>query len=376
MFYPNQCKFEYDHHESDQAILHSISPSLSNLREQCLQQVRIMSQVDRFDGHLEDLPVRQTYTSNERHQKLTAEVLADRFGIGVERARLTLRATLQRGMRSAILPISRRYRADRQFNVKRLKGKFACDTLWSKTKSLRGHVGSQVYSNKNGFTKLYHLSKADNEQVGYSLNAFVSDFGAPESLTYDGAAVQVGRKTIFQETIRKHDIKPHVSAPRRPNENPAEAAIRELKRRWYRLQSNLNIPDRLLDYGLEYVSETGNLMVNSSRYSAGRTPLEIVTGETPDLSEYMDFGFYDWIVFRTNAGMGELELGRWLGVSHRVGQMMSYWVLPKSGIPISCTTVQRLTNLEKQTKEKKDLMRSFVFFSGKCLNQSYCRNRR
>ena len=129
---------------------------------------------------------------------------------------------------------------------------------------------------------------------------------------------------IFQEMICKHDIKPHVSAPRRPNENPAEAGIRELKRRWYRLQSKLNVPDRLWDYGLEYVSETGNLMVNSSRYSVGRTPLEIVTGETPDLSEYMDFGFYDWIVFRTNAGMGELELGRWLGVSHRVGQMMSY----------------------------------------------------
>ena len=27
---------------------------------------------------------------------------------------------------------------------------------------------------------------------------------------------------------------------------------------------------------------------------------------------------------------------------------MSYWVLPNSGIPIACTTVQRITNLEKQ----------------------------
>ena len=49
---------------------------------------------------------------------MSAEVLADRFGIGLERARQTLRATTQRATRSALLPISRRYCADRQFDVK------------------------------------------------------------------------------------------------------------------------------------------------------------------------------------------------------------------------------------------------------------------
>jgi hypothetical protein len=35
-----------------------------------------------------------------------------------------------------------------------------------------------------------------------------------------------------------------------------------------------------------------------------------------------------------------------MGVSHSVGQRMSYcWVLPESGIPISVTTVQRMTGL-------------------------------
>ena len=100
-------------------------------------------------------------------------------------------------------------------------------------------------------------------------------------------------------------------------------------------------------------------MVNSSKYSDGRVPLEIITGDTPELSEYMDFGFYDWVTFRNNAGMGEAELGRWLGVSHRVGQLMSYWILPVSGIPVSATTVQRVTNLERQTEEFKSKMRNF-----------------
>ena len=85
----------------------------------------------------------------------------------------------------------------------------------------------------------------------------------------------------------------------------------------------------------------------------------MITGETPDISEYLDFGFYDWVVFRQNAGVGEAQLGRWLGVSHRVGQLMSYWILPISGIPISCVTVQRLTNLEQQTDVWKERMREY-----------------
>lgn len=329
------------------------------LKELMSANMPSISEVTRYDDTLEDLPTRQTYTSTERHSKISAEVLSDRFAIGLERARATLRATQQKGTRSAILPISRRYRADRQFNVKRLSGKFATDTLWAKSKSLRGKVATQIYSSKFGFATAYHMEKANNENVGQSLRTFVNEYGAPEHLTYDGAAVQVGSKTMFQETIRKYEIKSHVSAPRRPNENPAEGAIREIKRRWYRLKEKKNIPDRLWDFGIEYICETGNLMVNSSKYSNGRTPLEIMTGETPDISEYLDFGFYDWVLYRTNAGLGTPELGKWLGVSHRVGQMMSYWILPSSGIPISCSTVQRLTNLEKQTDTYKERMNDF-----------------
>ena len=85
------------------------------------------------------------------------------------------------------------------------------------------------------------------------------------------------------------------------------------------MQAKKNIPDRLWDYGIDYVCETANLTVNSSRYSDGKTPLEIITGETPDLSEYLDFGFYDWVTYQNNDGLGVPEVGRWLGVSHRVG---------------------------------------------------------
>ena len=82
------------------------------------------------------------------------------------------------------------------------------------------------------------------------------------------------------------------------------------------------IPLRLWDYVMVWVCETGNLTVSSSKYANGRTPVEIITGETPDISEYTDFGIYNWVTYRTNAGMGPVSLGRWFGVSHKVGQLM------------------------------------------------------
>ena len=124
---------------------------------------------------------------------------------------------------------------------------------------------------------------------------FSHDFGVLEHLTFDGALAQTGKRTSFMKHIRKLDIQHHVSGPRRPNKNPAEATIREIKKRWYRIMTKKQVPKRLWDFGIVWICETNNLSVSSSRYAQGRTPLEIITGETPDISEHLHFSFYDWV---------------------------------------------------------------------------------
>jgi hypothetical protein len=37
----------------------------------------------------------------------------------------------------------------------------------------------------------------------------------------------------------------------------------------------------------------------------GGIPLQKVTGETVDISSYVDFGFYDHVIYRDNAGLSE-----------------------------------------------------------------------
>lgn len=338
---------------SDEAILSEISPSLVQLKEMSVSSINVQQH------NLEVLPAHRTFISKDRHPALTADSLSERWFIGKQRSTATIRATTQRGIRSAILPISRRYRADRHYNKKRLHAKFATDTLFAPMKSLHKMNCAQIFSNKAGFSVVYPQSNTKGDTVGDSYNSFALHFGVPEHLTFDGFSSQVGKNTKFFQALRRDSVDYHVSAPRRPNENPAEGSIRELKRRFYRVMFAKRVPKRLWDYLMIWISETGNLSVSSSKYANGRTATEIITGETPDISEYADFSFYDWVTFRSNAGLGEPEIGRWCGVSHKIGQLMSYWILPESGIPISCVTVQRMTDAEMATREMQQRMDEF-----------------
>jgi hypothetical protein len=299
-----------------------------------------------------DVEARKTFVSNQRHPAINHEILSERWNIGLNQAKQTLKVTTQRGVRSAILPLSRRYRTDRMYGEKKLRGqKFYTDTLLGKCKSISNNTCAQIFANESYFVKAYPMAlKSD---AGLALRQFIRDYGIPERLTSDGSGEQTGSKTEFIRNVRKFGIEHHLSEPHRPQQNRAESVIREVKRRWFRQMTKRKVPKRLWDYGIVWVCEIMSLTSNSSFNLDGRTPIEQITGETPDISEYLDFSFYDWVWYRDNAGVGDNMFGRWLGVSHRIGNLMSFWILTETGHVISRTTVQRVTNLELGTTEVK-----------------------
>ena len=87
--------------------------------------------------------------------------------------------------------------------------------------------------------------------------------------------------------------------------------------------------------------------------------MEDVIGMTPDISDYLDFGFYDHVSYKENTGLGMMDIGRWLGVSHRVRGLISYWILTQKETVISIITVQRLTSLEKNREKVKASVSEF-----------------
>lgn len=93
------------------------------------------------------------FTSN-RHHTISAEFLAKKWGCGLNTARNTLAGTTKLGVRSAIGPLTRRYRTDiLQMHYRRLNTCFYTDTLFMKAKSLKGKTCAQIYTDGKGYIR-------------------------------------------------------------------------------------------------------------------------------------------------------------------------------------------------------------------------------
>ena len=301
----------------------------------------------------EILPPR-TFISTKRHSNTTPEDLSEVWNISVEHAKMTLDATTQHHVRSAIMPLSRRYRSDRMYSVKRLTGEMATDTMDPRCPGMHGMRYCQVFGNKQLFCEAYPIAKKSD--CHEALKTFINEYGAPEVMISDGAKEQVGQGTKFQQTLRKNQITPIRTPPNRPNQNPCETVIRELRKKWYRSIFRTNCPKALWNYGLPHTASIMQVTATNAAGLNGSTPLGVLTGETPDISQYLDFGWYDWVWFKENAGLSPPYIGRFLGVAHASSLLMTYNVLPESGIPIQAGTVHRVTEPEKQTDAVKEQM--------------------
>ena len=125
----------------------------------------------------------------------------------------------------------------------------------------------------------------------------------------DGAAEQVGKRTEFQAMVRKHAIDLHVTKPHCHNQSKVEGVVREIRKRWFRIMLKKKVPKQLWDYSIKWVCEVMQCTASTSGDLSRQTTLEQLTGETPEISEYLDFTFYDWCWYNDNAGLGETKLG-------------------------------------------------------------------
>jgi len=199
------------------------------------------------------------FESKETHTSVTPENLSERWWIGLGQARETLKRTAQRIVRSAVMPLARRYRADRIFEKRRLRGKWFTDTLDGRvtskdrnrysqvfanretlkrttqrivklaivplarryradqifekrrlrgkrfTDTLDGRVTSkdgnwygQVFANRIDFATVYPMDT--KRKAGVALRTFCQEFGVPDRLTCDGSKEQNGKKTTSIST--------------------------------------------------------------------------------------------------------------------------------------------------------------------------------
>jgi hypothetical protein len=228
---------------------------------------------------------------SDRHSKVGPEELSRKWNIGLETAKAALDVTTQHGVRTAVHPMSRRLRVDHlHLHRPRLKGTWYLDTLIAKVKSLLGNKCANVFTNGK-YTKVVPM--ASRKEAAESLIDFTDDVGIPETLGMDGVTEFTGKHTDFIKQARRMRIKLHTAEQGRKNQNhAAEWEIGFLSKCWKLRMRKENVYSRLWDYGLVY---EGELLTRLSRGDDGRSGYEQVTGETPDISEWLDFEFYDLV---------------------------------------------------------------------------------
>lgn len=274
-----------------------------------------------------------------RDGKCSAAHLSKLWGIGLKAAERTITATTQRSRRDLKGNISRRVRTKvHQRRYRQLDGylgRFSSDTFFSKCKSLRGNDCFQLFTNKASYTKAYAMeSKGD---APFALNRFIHEVGVPSEMHTDGSKEQSHGN--WKKTCQKHAIYRTWNEPYSPWQNLAEKAGGIIKARCRDMMRRTNTPIVLWDYCVEYNAELRTMTASNNINLSGRTPFEKVMGYTPDISELVEFDWYQWVWFNDPTSPNRTELGRWLGPAHNAGQGLAYYILSEKGEVVMRSTV-------------------------------------
>ena len=95
-------------------------------------------------------------------------------------ATLTLKATTQKLVRSAVMPLARRYGADHMFDVRRVHGMMSTYTMDARCNSIHAEKYLQVFGNKEFLVEAYPIKQKADCHKG--IETFVREYGAMERL--------------------------------------------------------------------------------------------------------------------------------------------------------------------------------------------------
>ena len=345
------------------AAMHSIpqhEPIDYHFGQALKQAVRVVSSVQarRIDSRsaMKAVPIKAVKSSAKTYP-ITAKQLTRNWGISLKRAEATIEATTQHGVRTLLHPtLSRRFRTnDRQLRYRRLSHEMFTDTLESRVVSWkRQNRYAQVFATRFGWVRVYPMKRKSEAHEGLSLLA--QRDGVPPVLIMDGSKEQT--KGEFSRKARQMGIRIKQTEPYSPWQNAAEGAIREVKRGAGRKMATTRSPAKLWDHCLELEAMIRSSTALDIYELHGQTPETIVSGQTNDISPYVECRWYDWVMwYSTLAKYPEPKevLGRWLGPALDVGPAMTSKILKRNGEILFLSSYRKLTDDEMQDPDlKKD----------------------
>ena len=294
--------------------------------------------------------------SGKRHHGTDPILMARKWGIGLDTAKKTLGCTTQLNIRSAILPLTCRYRTDLlSQRLKRLSCRFYTDAAHAKFKSHTGNTYAQIFTDGEGFVVAFPIRTKD--EAGESLQRLCRDVGIPNELHSDNANEMTAPGTKFQQIVKDNKIKHTSIEPHSPWQNRCENIIGVIGKKAKARRARRRVPAKFWDYGLVWECE---IYSRTARGTGDRTGIERLTGDSIDISDWVDFEFYDLVWYWDTRDVEDKKsIGRWLGVAHNIGSALCYWIATDKGTILARTTVQHLTVDEIKDPEVIDLVQEY-----------------
>ena len=106
---------------------------------------------------------------SKRHSSTTLDDLSEKWGLSLAQATVTLKSTTQKILRSAVMPLARRYQADRLFDVRRVHGMMSTDTMDARWNSIHAEKYLQVFFIKEFFVEAYPIKQKADYQEGLEI---------------------------------------------------------------------------------------------------------------------------------------------------------------------------------------------------------------
>ena len=235
----------------------------------------------------------------ERRTTITPQMLSRRWGIGLETAKdtlraTTLRATTQSGIRNVLAPSERKVRKKAPWlKFPAVNRTLFADALSAKIPGLHKETGATVFTDGKGYDFFYPWETKSHYQ--HALMSLIHDAGVPKTLVTDGASEMIQGNGL--RICREDHINMRVTVPYSPWQNLAEACVRELKRSVRRTIRQTKAPRRAWAYCGQWAAAIRRLTSLSIPELAGRTPKEHVEGSTPDITAHALFDFHETVYY-------------------------------------------------------------------------------
>ena len=220
------------------------------------------------------------------------------------------------------------------------------DTAEAKVVSyFRKNKYAQIFATRFGWVRVFPMQKKSDAHHGFS--SMAQRDGVPPILVMDGAKEETLGE--FRRKAKEMDCRVKQTEPYSPWQNAAEGCIREVKRSSGRRMVKMKAPAKLWDHSLELHGLIRSHTATNHFDLQGQVPETILSGQTADISPFVEFGFYDWIKWwDANSAYPEPKerLGRWLGPAIDVGPALTAKVLKSNGQVIYVSTYRALTDDE------------------------------